>query len=169
MFWRKYSTGLRRDNLGRECSFMAAKILPRARRQAARLHISLLMAPLRQPRAFTFDRASKSADRAICFCLRELIPRGSPMFESRAALFPLQKDGFSCHDAHAFNRNSSSQVKARVQTNRFAIVTGSFSLRSSLRFLSFHSSPRPVLFRFVTDKFQARANGSSWRAITMST
>jgi hypothetical protein len=36
--------------------------------------------------------------------------RRSRMCASQAAQFSLQKDSFSCRDAHAFNRYSSSQV-----------------------------------------------------------
>ena len=54
------------------------------------------------------------------------------MFASRAAPFLRQKDSFSCRDAHAFNRNSSSQVTVCVAASRFStcftrIFSGVFS------------------------------------------
>jgi hypothetical protein len=40
-----------------------------------------------------------------------------------AALFLWQKDGFSCRDAHAFNRLSSSQVLACIESGRVILVS----------------------------------------------
>jgi hypothetical protein len=74
----------------------------------------------------------------------------------QAAQFLLQKGSFSCRDAHAFNRYSSSQVTLCVCCRRFPLVSIGFSLASSLRFPSFHESPVPVLFRFVADNSLAR-------------
>jgi len=78
------------------------------------------------------------------------------MCASQAAPFLWQKDSFSCRDAHAFNRNSSSQVAACVGASGFPLVTRGFSTISSLRLLSFHGAPMFVLFRFVTDISLAR-------------
>ena len=64
--------------------------------------------------------------------------RGSGMFASRAALFLWQKDSFSCRDAHAFNRYSSSQVTACVDASDFPLVSGGFSAASFACFPSFH-------------------------------
>ena len=59
-----------------------------------------------------------SAQFNIC----EWQARGSPMCASGAALFLWQKDGFSCRDAHAFNRLSSSQVTAMFESSQFAVL-----------------------------------------------
>ena len=69
----------------------------------------------------------------------------------RAAQFLLQKGSFSCRDAHAFNRNSSSQVTMCVGCSRFNLVSVGFSAPSSFLIPSFHRSPVLVLFRFVAD------------------
>lgn len=79
------------------------------------------------------------------------------MFAWRAALFLWQKDSFSCRDAHAFNRNSSSQVKACVGTSDFPLVTDGFSSGFSLAVPSFHETARDVLFHLVTDNSAARS------------
>jgi hypothetical protein len=75
------------------------------------------------------------------------------MCASRAAQFLLQEDSFSCRDAHAFNRNSSSQVTACVGGSPFPLVSIGFSGESSLRFPSFHEPSLLVMFRFVADNF----------------
>ena len=62
-------------------------------------------------------------------------------------------DGFSCHDAHAFNRNSSSQVAPSVGSSCFPRVTRAFTFRFSPLVLSSHAASRPVLFRFVAHIF----------------
>jgi len=79
------------------------------------------------------------------------------MYAWRAALFLWQKDSFSCRDAHAFNRNSSSQVKACVDASDFSFVTGGFSSGFSLAVPSFHEGARVVLFDLVTDNLLARS------------
>jgi hypothetical protein len=61
-------------------------------------------------RACTCARAWRwAAERSFSF-RKKRCSRGSRMCAWRAALFLWQKDSFSCRDAHAFNRNSSSQV-----------------------------------------------------------
>jgi hypothetical protein len=75
------------------------------------------------------------------------------MCGSRAALFLLQKGGFSCRDAHAFNRYSYSQVTPCVGSMNFPLVTRGFSIAFSPAFLSSLGSPCLVMFPFVTDKF----------------
>jgi hypothetical protein len=77
----------------------------------------------------------------------------------RAAQFLLQKGGFSCRDAHAFNRYSSSQVTLCLTATGFTLVSIEFSIASSLEFPSFHDSPMPVVFRFVADNSQTRSDG----------
>ena len=69
----------------------------------------------------------------------------------RAAPFLWQKDSFSCRDAHAFNRNSSSQVALLVCASDFPLVTREFTLNSSPTFPSFHAPPLPVLFDFIEE------------------
>ncbi len=141
---------------GRGCSFMAGKIRPRARRPAAPSLTSWLAARFRRARACTCARAWRWAGRAIFFFPRKKKTRGSAMCALRAAQFLLQKDSFSCRDAHAFNRYSSSQVTLCVCCSRFPLVSIGFSLASSLRFPSFHEPPVLVLFRFVADNSLAR-------------
>jgi hypothetical protein len=46
----------------------------------------------------------KQAGPAICSSLQRRNRRGSSMCAWRAAPFLLQRDSFSCRDAHAFNR-----------------------------------------------------------------
>ena len=101
-------------------------------------------------------KAWRWAGRAIFFFPRKKKTRGSTMCALQAAQFLLQKDSFSCRDAHAFNRYSSSQVTLCVCCRRFPLVSIGFSLASSLRFPSFHDSPVLVLFRFVADNSLAR-------------
>ena len=96
------------------CSSMAAKIRPQGRRQAALSVTWSSAGPCPQAREFTCARGSKSAERATCFFLPGSNRRGSRMCGLRAAPFLGQKVGFSCHNAHSFNRNSSMQVEAYV-------------------------------------------------------
>ena len=44
----------------------------------------------------------------------------------QAAQLSLQMDSFSCGDAHAFNRNSSSQVTAGVHASDFQVFASEF-------------------------------------------
>ncbi len=67
------------------------------------------------------------------FFPQEENPRRSRMFAWRAALFLWQKDSFSCRDAQAFNRNSSSQVAVCVALAVFHLLQADFHPR--LRFL----------------------------------
>jgi len=87
----------------------------------------------------------------------------------RAAPFLWQKDGFSCRDAHAFNRNSSSQVTLCLGSSHFRLVTRGFSVRSSPVFLYLPGEPGLVKFRFVDHISTARLLGSSLRAKTVNT
>jgi hypothetical protein len=99
-------------------------------------------------------RVWRWAGPAIFSCRRKRNPRGSGMCAWRAAPFLWQKDSFSCRDAHAFNRYSSSQVTASVGSSHFPLVTRGFSVRSSPVFPSFHGPPGHVRFRFVTEHFR---------------
>jgi hypothetical protein len=73
-----------------------------------------------------------------------------------AALFLWQKDSFSCHDAQAFNRNSSTQVAACNGSSDFQLVTHGFSPKSSPAFPSSHKRPEPLVFGFIEHIFLAR-------------
>ena len=116
-------------------------------------------------RACACAKASRSAGRAIFFSPRKKKPRGSPMCGWRAAPFLLQRDGFSCSDAHTFNRHSSLQVTICVCPITFPLVSIGFSFdfaNSSL--FSRISGTRTVsirrdnsLARFFC-KFQTRHN-----------
>jgi hypothetical protein len=75
--------------------------------------------PDRRARSFIYAKASRSTGQAIRTFLLTSLRRGSRMFASRAALLLGQKDGFSCRDAHAFNRFSSWQVTACLESNHF--------------------------------------------------
>src|SRR5580698_5095828 len=132
---------------------MAVKIPPRARQRVAPSLTWWLAARLLQRRAYMCARELRWADRAIFFSRQEKNPRRSRMCALRAAQFSLQKDSFSCRDAHAFNRYSSSQVALCLAATSFPLVSLGFSAASSLRFLSFHDPPLLVLFRFVADNF----------------
>jgi hypothetical protein len=74
----------------------------------------------------------------------------------RAAPFLWQKDSFSCRDAHAFNRNSSSQVAVNVGPVDLPLVSLGFSPVSSPAFPSSHEALLPLRFRFVTHNSLAR-------------
>ena len=141
---------------GQGCSFIEGKIRPRVRRPAAPSPTSWLAARFVRARVFMCARAWRWAGRAIFFFPRKKKTRGSAMCALQAAQFLLQKGSFSCRDAHAFNRYSSSQVTLCVCCSSFPLVSIGFSLASSLRFPSFHDSPVPVLFRFVADNSLAR-------------
>ena len=60
------------------------------------------------------------------------------MSVSRAALFLLQRDSFSCSNAHSFNRLSSLQVVISVSAIGFSLVSCGFSAQVSLVIPSFH-------------------------------
>jgi hypothetical protein len=71
------------------------------------------------------------------------------MLGLRAAPFMQQRDGFSCRDAHGFNRRSTWQVTTGVGGRSFALVTGGFTFVFSLLLPSSHRLPRLVLFEFI--------------------
>src|ERR1035437_5048858 len=75
--------------------------------------------------------------------------RGWPMRAGWAAPLLWQNDGFSCRDAHAFNRISSSQVTDCVRSSEFPHVSYEISVRNSPTFPSFHASPSLVLLPFI--------------------
>ena len=54
------------------------------------------------------------------FFLQKQLAPGSQFSAIRTAPILRQNDGFSCRDAHAFNRNSSSQVAANVHAGVFS-------------------------------------------------
>jgi hypothetical protein len=83
------------------------------------------------------------------------------MYAWQAAPFLWQKDSFSCRDAHAFNRNSSTQVAVCVGSNDFGLVSDEFSLTSSPAFPSSHEPPRLVLSDSLKTVL-SRVFGSSW-------
>jgi hypothetical protein len=56
-----------------------------------------------------------------------------------------QKDSFSCLDTHAFNRVSTAQVTAWIRANKLSIVTGRFTERLSLLFLSLQEAAWKVI------------------------
>src|SRR5580658_2244498 len=131
---------------------MAVKIQPRVRRLAAPSAIWWRAARCLRAGAYTFARAWKWGVRAIYFFPQKKMGskmgrgsrRGSQKCAWRAAPFLWQKDSFSCRDAHAFNRNSSSQVAVCVGSNEFTLVSNEFSLISSPAFPSSHERPRLV-------------------------
>src|SRR5580704_13484078 len=71
------------------------------------------------------------------------------MCASQAAPFLLQRDSFSCRNAHAFNRLSSLQVMFCVCCTRFPLVSCEFSRIVSLLFLSSHVHQVLVLLRSI--------------------
>ena len=83
------------------------------------------------------------------------------MYAWQAAPFLWQKDSFSCRDAHAFNRNSSTQVAVCVRSNDFPLVSLKFSLISSPAFPSSHKPPGPVPSDSLKT-FLWRVFGSLW-------
>src|ERR1039458_5459457 len=136
---------------GRACSSTAARIRQRVRQPAAPSHTWWLAARFLRERGCTCARVWRWAGRAIFFSPPKENRRGSAMCASRAAQFLLQKDSFSCRDAPAFNRYSSSQVAMCVGSSRFTLVSVGFSAASSFLIPSFHHPPLLVLFRFVAD------------------
>ncbi|MGA9061764.1 MAG: PhzF family phenazine biosynthesis protein [Terracidiphilus sp.] len=105
-------------------------------------------------------RVWRSDGPAIFSCRREGNPRGSGICASRVAQFLWQKDSFSCRVAHAFNRNSSSQLTEYSGSSDFSFVTRGFSAKSSLNDPSFQEPPVRIRFRFVADNSRARLLGS---------
>ena len=61
----------------------------------------------------------------------------------RVALFLWQLDGFSCRDAHAFNRNSSVQVMVMLNLGDFHLFQANFHGALSLAFPSSHDLRKP--------------------------
>ena len=138
---------------------MERKIRRRVLRRGARSRTLWHERRFLRRRGFMFGKVWRWAVRAIFFFPRASKVRGSRMCASQAAQFLLQKDGFSCRDAHAFNRYSSSQVTLCLAATGFPLVSIGFSIASSLQFPSFHESPVLVLFRFVADNSHARHAG----------
>jgi hypothetical protein len=68
-----------------------------------------------------------------------------------AAPFLLQTAGFSCRDAHAFNRYSSTQMTANVESSQFSSVTFGFSSAYSPTVPSFQGPPLPVLLATIDE------------------
>jgi hypothetical protein len=128
--------------------------------KAARSLTSSLAVSCLPASACISGKAWRSAGPAIFSRRHAENRRGSGMCASGAAPFLWQKDSFSCRDAHAFNRNSSSQVTSCVDASRFRLVTGGFSVFSSLKILSFQNPPVLVLFRFVAHISLERLRGS---------
>ena len=71
------------------------------------------------------------------------------MSGSVAALFLWQTVGFSCRDAHAFNRRSSAQMTAMLSPSEFPFVTERFTAPLSPVLPSFQQPPLLVVLAFI--------------------
>jgi hypothetical protein len=130
---------------------------------------SWLAARFLRARVCTCARAWRWAGRAIFFSPPKENREGDAMCALRAAQFLLQKDSFSCRDAHAFNRNSSSQVTLCVGSSVFHLFQSDFHCRLRLFFPLFTlSGTRTVSIR-SRQFFWRVSTGVSRRAKTLST
>src|SRR3954447_18472542 len=87
---------------------MAERIRPPAQQQDAPSAFSWVITSWSQENKFTCSKELRSAAQVIYFWLLISLTEGYVMFASQAALFPLQREPFSCRDTHAFQQNLSS-------------------------------------------------------------
>ena len=115
---------------------------------AAGCAISYLVArgavPSRGARPRASGRRDRPPERSVSL-RKKRFDEGLRMCAWRAAPFLWQKDSFSCRDAHAFNRNSSSQVAVRRALSVFHLFHTDFHPNLRLLFpLPQTSAPRTL-------------------------